>query len=134
MVACGDSFLSGDDEYEDYHLNVVITPPSAGEVITVSITTLRKRSEKLVIVRPGEHPFVIRDSVVAYIYSRIRKVADIESAIEADNAKPRNAVTPELLARIRKGFLESEFTPNGVRQLYKMIMSENKGLSSPFSN
>jgi hypothetical protein len=122
MVACGDTFLSGDEEFEDYHLNVVITPPDAGEVVTVTVTTLRKRSEKLVTIRPGEHPFIRRDSVIAFIYSRIRKVVDIESAIESDNAHARNPVTPQLLERIRQGFLESDFTPNGVRQFYKAVM------------
>jgi hypothetical protein len=124
MVACGDTFLSGDDEFDDYHLNVIITPPNAGEVVTVSVTTLRKRSEKLVRVLPGEHPFITHESVVAYIYSRIRKVADIESAIETENATACAPVTPQLLAKIRRGFLESEFTPNGVKQLYKTIVKE----------
>lgn len=130
MVACGDTFLSGDDEYEDYHLNVVITPPSAGEVVTVSITTLRKRSEKLVRLSPGEHPFLTHDSVVSYIYARIRKVVDIEAMLRADNAKARDPVTAELLAKLRNGLLESEFTPNGVKQLYRIIMGGDQGLST----
>jgi len=45
MLECGDTFLTGDDEDEGYHLWIVMTPPSEGEVVTVSVTTLRKRSE-----------------------------------------------------------------------------------------
>ena len=122
MVACGDTFLSGDDEYEDYHLNVVLTPPNDGEVITVSITTLRKLSEKLVTLQPVDHPFITRPSVVAYSYTRIRKVIDIEAALEAGNATAREPVTQALLGKIRSGLLESDRVEHGVKQLYRFIM------------
>jgi hypothetical protein len=122
MLACGDTFLSGDDEYEDYHLNVVLTPPNEGELITVSITTLRRLSERLVTLQPGDHPFITRPSAVAYSFARIRRVVDIEAALEADNAKAREPATGALLAKIQAGLLESEHTPHGIKQLYRFIM------------
>jgi mRNA-degrading endonuclease toxin of MazEF toxin-antitoxin module len=76
VLECGDTFLTGDDEDEGYHLWIVLTPPIEGEVVTVSVTTQRKRSETLVVLKPGDHPFITHPSVIAYAYATIRTVAD----------------------------------------------------------
>jgi hypothetical protein len=121
MLNCGDTFLTADED-EDWHLWVVITPPSEGEVVTVSVTTRRNRSETLVVLQPGDHPFIRHQSVVAYSFSRVRMVEDIEAAIASGAAKQREAVSHELLIRIRGGLVDSEFTPNGVRHFYQSVM------------
>lgn len=124
MLECGDTFLTGDEEDEDYHLWIVITPPSEGEVVTVSVTTRRKRSETLVILQAGDHPFIQHESVIAYSYSRIRMVQDIQTAIENGSAKRREPVSQALLERVRAGLIDSDFTPNGVRHFYKEVMRD----------
>jgi len=122
MLECGDTFLTGDDEDEGYHLWIVVTPPSEGEVVTVSVTTLRKRSEKLVVLQSGEHPFIEHPSVIAYAHSRIRTVEAIETAITNGAAKKREPASPVLLKKVRAGLTDSEFTPNGVRNFYLDVM------------
>jgi hypothetical protein len=57
MLNCGDTFLTSDGEDEDFHLWIVITPPSEGEVVTVSLTTRRKNSETIVVLQKGDHPY-----------------------------------------------------------------------------
>lgn len=118
MLNCGDTFLTGDNETDDWHLWIIITPPSEGEVITVSVTTRHKKSESLVVLRAGDHPFIKHDSVVAYRYSMIRTVEDIEAAIANGSAKQREPVSAALLSRVQNGLLDSEFTPNGVKHYY----------------
>jgi len=122
MLECGDTFLTGDAEDEDYHLWIVLTPPKEGEVVTVSVTTRRKRSETLVLLQPGDHPFIVHESVIAYAYARIRAVDDVENALLNGTAKKREAAGRELLRRARAGLLDSEFTPNGVLHYYKEVM------------
>jgi hypothetical protein len=122
MLECGDTFLTGDDDDEGYHLWIVLTPPSEGEVVTVSVTTLRKRSEKLVVLQAGEHPFIGHPSVVAYAYARIRTVQTIETAIVNGTAKKREPVSRALLKKVRAGLVDSDFTPNGVRHFYNDVM------------
>lgn len=122
MLYCGDTFLTGDEEDQDLHLWIIITPPSEGEVVTVSVTTRRKRSETLVVLKPGDHPFIVRESVIAYSYSRIRTVEDIEIALLNGTAKQREPVSEALLKRVQSGLIDSEFTPNGVRHFYKEVM------------
>lgn len=114
---CGDSFLAGPAD-ESLHLKIIVTPPRAGEVVVVSVTTRREHSETLVILHPGDHPFLQRESVVAYRYSEIREVAMIETALRDGQALQREPIAPHLLKRIRDGLRDSEFTPNGVRQYF----------------
>ena len=124
MLNCGDTFYAGDTEDDEPHLSVIITPPDEGEVVTVTVTTLRLRSEKLVRLNKADHPFIRHESVIAYSYSRIRAVDEIESAIQSGNATLREPVTPELLKRIRMGLRDSDFTPNGVRHFYESLKIE----------
>jgi hypothetical protein len=127
MLNCGDTFLAADTEEEQLHLWIVVTPPSAGEVVTVCLVTAHKRSERLVVLNEGDHPFVQHESVIAYGYSKIRAVADIEELLRKKLAKQREPASPQLLAKIQAGLLDSEFTPNGVLAYYKGVMGEDRG-------
>lgn len=118
MINCGDTFYASDDEDVEPHLQVIITPPHEGDVITTSITTKHRKSETLVILKAGDHPFIRWDSVVSYRHSYIRKVNDIEVAIRDGLASRREPISDTLLRKIRMGLRDSDFTPNGVRSFY----------------
>jgi mRNA-degrading endonuclease toxin of MazEF toxin-antitoxin module len=125
MLNRGDTFLTGDEQEDTLHLWIILTPPSEGEVVTVSVTTRRRRSETLVELHPGDHPFIVHDSVIAYSYARIRTVEEIEAAVASGAARLREPVSPEVLERVCKGLVESDFTPNGIRHFYKSIQADN---------
>jgi mRNA-degrading endonuclease toxin of MazEF toxin-antitoxin module len=125
MLNRGDTFLTGDEQDDTLHLWIVLTPPSEGEVVTVSVTTRRRRSETLIELHPGDHPFIVHDSVIAYSYARIRTVEEIEVAVASGAAWLREPVSPEVLERVCKGLIESDFTPNGIRNFYKSLQSGN---------
>jgi len=125
MLNCGDTFYAGDTEDDEPHLSIIITPPSEGEVVTVTVTTRRRKSETLVPLHVGDHPFITHESVISFYYSRIRSVDDIESAIRNGTATVREPVTQDLLKRIRRGLLDSDFTPNGVRHFYRSLGIED---------
>jgi hypothetical protein len=125
MLNCGDTFITGDDESEDWHLHIIVTPPSdSGEVVTVCVTTQRKKSETLVVLPADCHPFIKHASVVSYGYSKIRCVADIETALQNGTAKLRDQVSPEILRRAKAGLIDSDFTPNGVRMYYLEVTAK----------
>lgn len=118
---CGDTFLTGDGDEDNFHLWIVITPANEGEVVTVCLVTALKRSERLVVLNKGDHPFVQHESVIAYRHSRIRAVGDIEELLNYGMAKRRDPITPDLLKRIQAGLVDSDFTPNGVRKYYQDV-------------
>jgi hypothetical protein len=121
MLNCGDTFITGDGDEENFHLWIVITPPSAGEVVTVCVVTTTKRSERLVVLNVGDHPFIKHESVIAYIYSKIRMVTDIEAVVTSRAAKAREPVSRQLLNRARAGLVDSDFTPNYIRFYYSTL-------------
>ena len=121
-LKCGDTFLTGDGNEDNFHLWVVLTSPNEGEVVTVCLVTAHKRSEWLVVLYKGDHPFIQHESVIAYRFSQIRLVEDIQELLRSGAVKPRDPVSLELLQRIRAGLLDSDFTPNGVRAYYRLVM------------
>jgi len=124
-MECGDTFMIDDEDGCDEHLHVLLTSPSlAGEVVTASISTRRRRSETLVCVHPGEHPFVTSESVVPYHFAAIRTCAAIEASVKKGTARPKEKASPELVRRLQAGLIDSEFTPPGVRAYYVGITQE----------
>jgi hypothetical protein len=122
MIACGNTFLIEDEDGYDCHLCIVITPPAYGEVVIVSITTERARSERLVRLQKGDHPFLDHPSVIAYAYSRVTTVEEIEIAVKSGTAIPRPDASAKLVQRAQDGLLESDRTPNWVKLRYREIM------------
>jgi hypothetical protein len=102
------------------HLHILLTSPTQDdEVITACICTRHSRSETLVCVAAGEHPFVKHPSIVAYAFAEIRKCKDVENAIKAGKARPQKKASEALLKKMKAGLLDSDFTPNGVRAFFK---------------
>lgn len=124
MLSCGDTFLAGNDDHdEDFHLRIIITPPNEGEVVVVCVVSAHKRSEQLVVLNDDkDHSFIKHKSVIAYRWSEIRAVADIETAIQNGTAKKREPIRTDILKKAQDCLLESIFTPNGVRQYFKQVM------------
>ncbi len=113
MLSCGDTFLTGDGDEDNYHLWIIVTPVSQGEVVTVCLVTAHKKTERLVVLNQGEHPFVKHESAVSYIFSKIRSIADIEALLANRFAQRKEPMSPDILRRIQTGVIESDFTPNG---------------------
>ena len=118
-MECGVTFMIEDEDGEDEHLHVLLTAPSlAGEVVTASISTRRKRSETLVCIHPGEHPFIRVESVVLYHFSAIRSCAAIEAAIKSGAARAKEKASSDLVRKMQSGLIDSDFTPPGVRAYF----------------
>ena len=119
MITCGSTFLIEDEEGYNCHLCIVITPPSNGEVVIVSITTERANSEMMVRLKAGDHPFIKHPSVITYAYSTVSTVEEIDAAVRNGTAIPRANASESLLKRAQGGLLESDRTPNWVKQRYR---------------
>ena len=101
------------------HLQVVLTDPDMNEeFVTVSICTRQLRMESIVVIKPGDHPFIKNESVVAYRHARIRQLLNVMTALSNGVARSREKVSAVLLARMRAGLSESEFTRNDVRAYF----------------
>jgi hypothetical protein len=118
----GYAFILEDEDGEAEHLHIVLTSPNAsGEVITASISTRRAKSESLVVLQKGEHPFFRHESVCLYHFTRIHTCAAIQKAIAAGLARAKEDASPELVKKLCAGLLESEFVPRGIRAFYQEV-------------
>jgi hypothetical protein len=117
---CGDAFMLEDEDGSKEHLHVLLTKPtSEGEVVTACICTRRSRSETLICLDFGDHPFIKHPSIVAYRFAAIRRCDDIEAAIMRGEARLQERVSESLLKKMQNGLLDSDFTPNAVRAFFK---------------
>jgi hypothetical protein len=122
LLRCGDTFLIPKRGSEAEHLWIVITEPDEnGQAVCVNITSRNNESDTTVVLRPGDHSFVKKESVVYYVDAQVLDLAKVAAAIKA---KPRSYVCtlhdscePELLARIQEGLQRSPFCPNGIKDL-----------------
>ena len=114
-----------DEDGEGEYLHVLLTSPnSTGEVVTVSISTRKARSETLVCLLPGDHPFIARESVCPFRFAKIREVAAIEEALQNGWARSKEKASEKLLAKLVAGLRDSDFVPPGVLAFYLAICGD----------
>lgn len=121
---CGEAFLLCDEENLSGkpHLHIVITEPSQqGELVLVSVTTRRAKSDTMVCLNVGDHPFISQPSVITYAYSKILKVSKLAAMIANGDATPRERASELLVARAQQGMLETDRAPREIQQLFRSI-------------
>jgi len=113
----GDTFLAPDAFGK--HLNVVIAVLPDGSVIHCHLTSLQNRSDTTCVIEPKEHSFVKHRTVVRYDAVQICEDGVQLEALERVIEKKFEAVSKELLDRIRQGALDSPQTPDKVKEILK---------------
>jgi hypothetical protein len=106
--------------FDGHHLWFVCTTPNRdGEVVIVNATTRQTDSPDITcIVGAADHPWLKHESVILYQKSRPFPANNFEGSIKRGDFKPQAPASDELLLRIRKGALDSEFTP---REVWEMV-------------
>lgn len=90
--------------------------------IAVNLTTLKNRSGKksrqdtTTILKPGDHSFITRDSVIAYEYARI--VSKSEALNMLKSGDKQEDLSDDVLASIVAGLQKSKYTRFEVRDFY----------------
>jgi len=74
------------------------------------------------VVHPGDHPFIKKPSVMAYMDAKPCPISG-QKLILSSNAFPRHArVSDDLLSRIMTGALKSDDTKQRIQQMVKVTM------------
>ena len=130
MIRIGDTFFGsvfGRDP--DGHLWVVISEPTPeGWIAVVNVTTHRPgrlwHDESCVLVRPGDHPFLVRESCIAYLYADLTTVAALERKL-GHELDPREPVPQRQLQRIQDGALASPDVAPNIKSAVRASRAEN---------
>jgi hypothetical protein len=126
-VNCGDTFLLYDEENLDGkpHLHVIISAPDEqGQMVLVSITTRRAKSDTMVCLNIGDHEFITQPSVITYAYSKILTVTKLTQMIADGEATPKEKATEQFVARAQRGMLETDRAPREVQRLFKSLHTQ----------
>ena len=105
---------------ETEHLWVLITKPdpASREAIMVNITTQRPHSDTTTVLKPGDHPFIQRPSVVFYADARTVDTRLLDQAVASGAFRAHTAFSGSVLARIQAGVSASPFTPKKIKESY----------------
>ena len=125
MFKCGDAFLMAQPRVSTPHLWIVLTEASSAtdKAVIVNVTTLREGSDTTAILKSGDHPFIVKPSVIYFHGALIVDLAMIEEGFSAHVCTPQPPCSPDLIARIQRGLLESEFTPDRVARFYRRVVA-----------
>lgn len=116
----GNTFL---DTTDNPHLWIVVAGPDAnGQIIFVSLTSMKGRDDRTTICGQGDHPFIERATVVAYKYAMAVDVTDLEAGVKKGSFVAREDCSAAFLKRIADGLLVSLSTPIGVANAYVDIL------------
>ena len=113
MLKIGDSFLLPRNANKTEHLWIVIAKPDEnGKAVCVNISSLRSAfCETTVILQPGEHPFIVKKSVVRYADASELDLNKLELALEGNYdfvCAKQEPCSRELLQKIKKGLIKSQ--------------------------
>ena len=111
-------------ERSDPHLYFVISVPTLfAQVAIANFTTRRDPCDTACIVRRGEHPFVQRETIVAYDRSRLVDVDEFQKRVDAGIYRLRtDSLSQELLLRIQNGALASAHTAGKVQDAVRWTL------------
>jgi hypothetical protein len=122
MAGYGDTFIYDDEDDDVGHLHVIVTRPDAsGKVVTVSVTSRHRKSDAMVPLEIGDHPYITRSSVFTFAYAKVRTISEINAVIANGDASPKEQMDEKFLRRCRAALTESEFTPYEVIEFYKSL-------------
>ena len=99
------------------HLFIVLTDPcERGFVVLANITEWKgdhcDATTRLVI---GDHPFLHKDSYVAYHYAQMERAITIEAGVNQSRFVQKEDFTEPKLTEIEDGLINSRYTPRKVK-------------------
>jgi hypothetical protein len=113
-MKAGDTFHLPD--FAGGHPNFALEVFSDGSAITCNFTDYANHSDKTCIVEAGEHPIVTKKSVVNFAKAHHCGAGMPMEALSRLAKIHKDPLSPELLARIRQGALDSPRTSDIIKE------------------
>jgi len=116
VLKSGDTILGSRDYDSIPHLWIALTDPNEdGNIAIVNVTDFHNHEDKTTVLKPGDHPFITKESIVLYQDARIVPAASLLNAMKnGRGCVPRESCSVEMMHKLRTGIFASDHTPNGV--------------------
>ena len=120
MLKAGDTFLLPKPGRIE-HLWIVLTiPDQDNKAVCVNVTSKRDDSDETLVLKPGDHPFITKESVVHYEDARVMDLTLVNQLLARGSdrfvCEQRECCTYAILDRVRAGLLQSKRTPTGIKR------------------
>jgi hypothetical protein len=112
------------DTFLRTHLWVVSSLPTPDDsILAFNVTDRATWHDHACIIYPDEHPFIVKESVIAYLRgSLLPKHGEfLEKSLRYQPRQP--PVSEELLKRIQEGALASDFTKQDFQDIIRASMA-----------
>ncbi len=90
-----------------------------GDIVIFNSTTKQAWSDLTCQMKPGDHPKIVRDSVVIYGYGRLYQSADIAKFEKDDFGGLDRPASRQLISRIQAGAKQSPHTNPAILRFIK---------------
>jgi hypothetical protein len=102
------------------HLWIIVSDPAKDEnAVIANLTTMDPGTTDPCVVKPADHPFISRASVIAYDYVKIRPCNGIEKLAACGMLSPSRDLSPALLARVQGAIGASPIVANEVKDMLR---------------
>lgn len=94
---------------------VVSDPTKDRNVLVVNVTSIRAGvpHDPACVLNANDHPFVRHASYMRYADCQIQSNAELDNKLASGSIVLDDKVSDDVLLRIRKGAIESDFIPRG---------------------
>ena len=119
-VRPGDTFVLRDGTTTFW---IVLTLSNArDEIAIVSLGPAEPRSAEADIVGPDDHPDLAEESTVRYRSAMYVSVSQLRTARQRGLLDPMSRCSDELLLRVQRGALTSDFTEQGIQRAIEPLL------------
>jgi hypothetical protein len=117
-MQAGDTFIWSPDAGRQRHLWIVLSDPNdAGRFVAVNLTTSR-HAPKALTLRPGQHPFIDRDSDVNFGDAEVLDLKRVEFELQYRRAIPQEPMESTLVRQIA---IAAQIHPAVSGEIQKML-------------
>ena len=101
-----------------------------GMAVCVNVSSSRSSFyDKTLVLQPGEHKFVVKESVVRYSDARMLDLKALDRALEGNFdfvCIKKEPFKPELLQKIQEGLLESQHVSKDIQDKCRTIWDKER--------
>jgi hypothetical protein len=108
------------------HLHIVVTDPNAsGDVLIVCVVSIPPTNiyDSSCTFFPGEHPFIVKDSYIAFRFSRVVQASLLEAKVAAGDYIAKADLGEKRFADVVVGLTDSPFTTPKILKFYQSTVS-----------
>lgn len=124
----GETFIGYD--WRNHFWIVLSLPTERGEIALANLTTHGRSArcgDHCIVVRPGEHPFVQRESCVHYRKATLGLTQPLDAARERRTLAVREPISAKLLLRAQEGALASCLTKPAFKAAVRATLERGAG-------